>query len=151
MTEKIQNLVYECNEIYRASNGENLITQTNKVTRTLINLGKPISDPSSYGDFIDGLYKTFYEGSKSGSRLGSKRSEIIKDINILRMALRHDLNHGKQSKIRAKERKIGDTIKKYSGKSNIGLLDENGLKAMQLKILDSVRNMLENVRIKIAS
>jgi hypothetical protein len=88
-----------------------------------------------------------YEGSGAGSRLGSTLPDIVSDITTLRTDLRHDVDHGKQSKIRAKEKKLANTVIKYSGKSSIQLLGKEDFLALQLGILDALKKYLEILRV----
>ena len=143
----IGDLIYKCNEIYRGKADEDIFKATNETTKGLRLIGDLVEDQESYGQFIDALYKIVYEGSGAGSRLGSPLSDIVSDITTLRTDLRHDVNHGKQSKIRAKEKRLAETVTKYSGKSNIQLLGKEDFLALQLGILDGLKNYLEILRV----
>jgi hypothetical protein len=57
------------------------------------------------------------------------------------------VDHGKQSKIRAKEKRLAETVTKYSGKSSVQLLGKEDFLALQLGILDKLRNYLETLRV----
>jgi hypothetical protein len=92
------------------------------------------------------VYKILYEGSGSGNRLGSQLPAIVRDMVTLRTDLRHDLEHGKASKIRAKEKLLANTVKKYSGKSSIALLGKEDFLALQLGLLDGLKNYLEALK-----
>ena len=140
-------LIYRCNETYRAKVGEDMFKATNETLKGLRLIGDPIKDQESYGQFIDALYKVIYEGSGAGSRLDSPLPDIVSDIVTLRTDLRHDVNHGKQSKIRAKEKRLANTVRKYSGKSSVQLLGKEDFLALQLGILDALRNYLEILRV----
>ena len=136
-------LVYKCNEEYRAKNGEDIFKATNETAKGFRLLGNSIKDQDSYGQLVDALYKIIYEGSGSGNRLGSPLPEIVKDIVTLRTDLRHDVDHGKQSKIRAKEKLVAETVRRYSGKLSITLLGKEDFLALQLGVLDGLKNYLE--------
>jgi len=147
LVKEIGDLIYKCNETYRAKAGEDIFKATNETTKGLRLIGDPVKDQESYGQFIDALYKIIYEGSGAGSRLGSTLPDVVSDITTLRTDLRHDVDHGKQAKIRAKERKLANTITKYSGKSSIQLLGKEDFLVLQLGILDGLRNYLERMEI----
>jgi len=147
LSKSIGDLVYKCNKIYHSNNSEDLFKMTNETAKGLRLLEDAIKDQDSYGQFIDALYKIVYEGSGAGKRLGSPLPDVVKDINILRTDLRHDLDHGKRSKIQAKEKTLSETVKKYSGKSNIQLLGKEDFLALQLGILDRLKHCLETLKI----
>ena len=79
--------------------------------------------------------------------MGSPLSDIVSEITTLRTDLRHDVDHGKQSKIKAKEKRLAETVTKYSGKSSIELLGKEDFLALQLGILDALKNYLETLRV----
>jgi hypothetical protein len=135
-------LVYKCNEVFRSKNGEDVFKATNETARGLRHIESPLKEQESYGQFIDALYKIIYEGSGSGKRLGSPLPNMVRDIVALRTDLRHDVDHGKQSKIRAKEKQLTKIVMKYSGKSSIQLLGKEDFLALQLGILDGLKNYL---------
>ena len=147
MANGIGDLIYKCNETYRAKAGEDIFKATNETVRGLRLICDPIKDQESYGQFIDALYKIVYEGSGAGSRLGSPLPDIVSHITTLRTDLRHDVDHGKKSKIRAKEKRLAETVTKYSGKSSIQLLGKEDFLALQLGILDALKNYLETLRV----
>lgn len=136
-------LAYQINKAYRSKHGEDLFKATNETTKGWNLLGKPISNENSYGEFIDALYKIVWEGSGSGNRLGSTHSPLVKDIVILRTDLRHDIDHGKQSKIKAKEKQLEKTIQKYTGKSSVALLGKEDFLALQFGVLNGLEICLE--------
>jgi hypothetical protein len=145
LANRIGDLIYKCNEIFHAKAGEDVFKATNETTKGLRLIGDPVKDQESYGQFIDALYKIIYEGSGAGSRLGSTLPDIVSDITTLRTDLRHDVDHGKQSKIRAKEKRLAETVTKYSGKSSIQLLGKEDFLALQLGILDALKYYLETM------
>lgn len=143
----IGDLVYKHNEVYRSKNGNDLFKATNETAKGLRLIENPIKDQDTYGQFIDALYKIIYEGSGSGSRFGSALPDVVRDVVMLRTDLRHDVDHGKQSKIRAKEKRLAEVILKYSGKRSIQLLGKEDFLALQLGILDGLKNQLDALTI----
>lgn len=145
LANNVGDLVYRCNEAYRSKQGDDLFKSTNETTKGLRLIGNPIKDQESYGQFIDACYKIFFEGSGSGERLGSPLPNIIRDIKMLRTDLRHDIDHGKKSKIKAKEKQMSSIVKKYSGKPNIQLLGKEDFIALQLNLFDELKNYLSDL------
>jgi hypothetical protein len=143
----IGDLVYKHNEVYRSKNGNDLFKATNETAKGLRLIENPIKDQDTYGQFIDALYKIIYEGSGSGSRFGSALPDVVRDVVMLRTDLRHDVDHGKQSKIRAKEKRLAEVILKYSGKRSIQLLGKEDFLALHLGILDGLKNQLDSLTI----
>ncbi len=142
---RVGDLVYKCNEVYRSKNGEDLFKATNETAKGLRLIESTLKNQELYGQFIDALYKIIYEGSGSGTRLGSTLPDMVRDIVALRIDLRHDLDHGKASKIRAKEKQLTKTVMKYSGKLSIQLLGKEDFLALQLGILDGLKNYLDTL------
>jgi len=140
-------LVYRHNEQYRSKHGEDLFKATNETTKGWKLLESTIRDEHPYGQFVDALYKIIYEGSGSGVRLGATLPSTVKDIIVLRTDLRHDIDHGKRSKIKAKERQLAETIKKYAGKPSIALLGKEDFLALQLSVLDGLKNCLNTLKV----
>jgi len=142
----IGTLIYESNEIYRSKKGEDLFKATNETAKGLRTISEPVKEQTSYGQFIDALYKIIYEGSASGNRIGQPLPDIVKDINVLRTDLYHDIDHGKRSKVRSKELSVAKIIKRYSGKSSIALLGKEDFLAMQLGILKDLEDYLATLK-----
>jgi hypothetical protein len=142
----VGDLVYKYNEVYRGKNGEDLFKATNETTKGLRLIANPIKDQESYGQFIDALYKIIYEGSGSGVRLGSALPDTVRDIITLRTDLRHDVDHGRQSKIKTKEKRLSETVKRYTGKLSVQLLGEEDFMVLQLGLLDGLKNYLETLK-----
>ena len=83
--------VTSVNYLYSAIHGKDLIKITNQTTEALLRLGAPISNLDGYRQFVDDLYFLLHEGP--GSRLHT-RPQSFQDIKLLRLGLRHDLDHG---------------------------------------------------------
>lgn len=142
-TAAIGELVASLNEKYSATHGNDLFKATTKTTKALTKIGRPIKDYEGYKTFIDQLYFLFHEGV--GDRLNTHRPQSFKDINVLRTDLRHDLDHGKPSKVRAKRKATGAVFKKYSGvPSPVGLAPEKFV-LVQEKLLTAIKSDLETL------
>ncbi len=106
-------LIGGINEQYSAQHGEDLFKATNKTAQAQANITKAIEDFDDYRDFIDDLYFLFHESM--GSRLIGQIPESFRNVTVLRTHLRHDVDHGKKQKIKAKKRIFGEVFKKYAG------------------------------------
>ena len=69
---------------------------------------------------MDSLYMLIYEGSGSAKRvlevLTDEECSPLWDIKFLRTDCRHDVEHGSESDIKNKKRKIGEAYKTICGK-----------------------------------
>ena len=147
LTDACSGLVYQRNDQHRSKKGEDLFKATNETTNGWKLIANPIKNQHAYGQFVDAAYKIFYEGSGSGARLGGTLPSVIEDIKTLRTDLRHDIEHGKQSKIKSKEKKITNTIHRYSGKLSISLLGNEDFLALHLGVLDGLKKYLETLKV----
>ena len=133
------------NSAYAAIHGEDLFKATNKTTQALLNLGTPITDLTSYSAFIDDLYFIFRESV--GQRLSTALPQSFTDVNILRTDLQHDVDHGEQSKVRAKRKKIGTTFSQYSGAKSPEVLEASRFVLVQANLLSAIELDLTNLSI----
>lgn len=135
--ESIADLVDKANSIYSAKEGVDLFKPTAKSLQALRRLGRVAKDFAAYQSLVDDLYFIFREGP--GSRLdGFSGLTSFSDINDLRTELRHDVDHGKTSKVSAKRRKLGATFHRYSGSFTPVALAPERFAPVQAKILSSL-------------
>ena len=144
---EISSLVTNINEIYAATHGSDLIKITNKTTAALSSIGKPIKDYEDYKDLIASLYFLFWEGP--GRRLNGKKPISFIDINDLRTALQHDLDHGKSSKIKAKKKRAGSTLKKYAGAASPSVIAPERFAIVQVKLLEAIQKDLSGISLEL--
>lgn len=111
--ESIGSLIETVNENYSGKTGQDLFKATNKTAAAIGRLRKPISDFESYKTFIGDLYFVFREGV--GQRIAGNEPKSFLDVNDLRTALQHDVDHGKPGAVAAKKRRFSQTLKKYGG------------------------------------
>ena len=142
---EISDSVFLLNEVYGAANGTDLIKPTNKTTSALSQIGKQANSFQSYKTLIENLYFLFWEGP--GSKLKGLEPASFKDINELRTALQHDVDHGKSAKAKAKRKKLADTFKKYTGVRTPHTADPELFPILQLNLLTKVD---EDLRMLIA-
>jgi len=133
------------NSAYAHTHGEDLFKSTNKTTQALTRIGKPISDITSYTTFIDDLYFIFRESI--GQRLADRIPSSFSDVNMLRTDLQHDVDHGDAKKVKAKQRKIGETFEKYSGVKSPQLLDQERFILVQANLLSALDLDLVNLSV----
>ena len=79
----------------------------------LATLGKPLRSYQDYRDWLDGLYFLFRESV--GQRLDGAWPQSFAEVNTLRTAVHHDVDHGKARKVAAKRLAFGKVFKKYAG------------------------------------
>jgi hypothetical protein len=106
-------LIEQINESYSAQHGHDLFKATNKTTGAIRRFRDPVTDFASYKSFVDDLYFVFREGI--GQRLAGREPVTFTDVNLLRTALQHDVDHGKPRDVAAKKRKLGTTFRTYGG------------------------------------
>ena len=132
----IRELVHTANKLYATKTGEDLFKATNDTARALTRIGRPIADLNQYSEFMDDLYFLFRESV--GSRLGANWPQSFADVNVLRTYLRHDVDHGDKSKVRAKRRGISRTFIKYAGTGTPETLDPTRFVLVQANLLAGV-------------
>lgn len=144
LAETIADQIGRTNSAYSSKHGEDLFKATNKTTQALLNIGKPVKSLAGYGNFIDDLYFLFRESV--GQRLAQVPQSFV-DINTLRTDLKHDVDHGDEGKVKAKQKKIGETFKKYSGITSHQLLDAGKFLLVQANLLSAVELDLRNLAV----
>ncbi|HYA18452.1 MAG TPA: hypothetical protein VEF06_13355, partial [Bryobacteraceae bacterium] len=121
-------------------NGEDLFKATNKTAQALVRIGKPIKNLDGYEALIDDLYFLFRESV--GSRLNGKLPGSFVHINELRTDLRHDVDHGDKTKVRAKKRKAGATFAVYAGGGTPETIEPIKFPLIQANILGALEGDL---------
>ena len=132
----------QANTRYAAKHGSDLFRSTNKTVEALLRIATPVRDEDGYGSLIDDLYFVFHEGP--GNRLDHDPPMSFSDVNTLRTELRHDIDHGKAGKVRAKK-KGGAAFRKYSGVDSPAGLAPERFAVVQLNVLDALKHDLTQV------
>lgn len=145
LSKDIQDQIGRLNTGYAHTHGEDLFKATNKTTQALNRIGHPVSDLSGYSALIDDLYFLFRESI--GQRLVDRLPQSFTDVNTLRTDLKHDVDHGEAKKVRAKQKKIGDTFEKFSGVKSPQLLDSERFILVQANILSALELDLVNLSV----
>lgn len=144
LAESIAEHIGRINSGYTATHGEDLFKATNKTAQALLAIGKPVSGLNGYRVLVDHLYFLFRESI--GPRLKNMPESFV-DVNTLRTDLQHDLDHGDKGKIKAKQKKIGETFLKYSGIKTPQLLDAERFVLVQANMLSAIELDLTNLAI----
>ena len=142
---EIVTLISQINERHSARHGEDLFKATNRTVQAQANLGKVIEDFEDYKTFIDDLYFLFQESV--GDRLNGHVPESFKDVNALRTDLKHDLNHGKKKKVKAKKKKIGAVFQKYAGVPSPAGLAPERFAVVQGNLLSALKKDLRQLKV----
>jgi hypothetical protein len=144
--ESIADLISQLNAKYAARKGEDLFKATNKTTQALLKIGKPAKDLDGYGASVDDLYFLFRESI--GTRLDGNVPSSFNHINDLRTDLRHDVDHGKASKVRAKRRKSGTTFTYYAGAGTPETIEPVKFSLVQSNVLSAIESDLRSMLLK---
>jgi hypothetical protein len=143
LADSIAELINQINKKYAAANGEDLFKPTNKTTQALLRLRKIAKNHEDYKNLVDDLYFLFWESV--GSRLDNDRPASFADINTLRTDLRHDVDHGKPTKVRSKRRAAGSVFAKYAGAATPETMEPTKFPLVQANILSAIEGDLRTL------
>lgn len=146
--------VADINSIYKANNETDLFKNTNENLKGSVKVSKPVDDYENFKNLIDSLYKLIYEGSGSLSRVPKELlndDSIYFDIKHLRTDFFHDIEHGKENKIKDKQEVISKIHQKYTGKKSLAELEIGDLIRFQKSIYKNLLTELENLKTEIKS
>ncbi|MCX7048273.1 MAG: DUF262 domain-containing protein [Candidatus Sumerlaeota bacterium] len=143
---QIAALIQKKNEEYSRDYGEDLFKATNKTSAALTALGEPLHNYNHYRDWLDGLYFLFRESV--GQRLDSAWPQSFADVNALRTAEHHDVDHGKEKKVAAKRLGLGKVFKKYAGATTPSTLAPESFVVVQAKLLAALESDLRTLKWK---
>jgi hypothetical protein len=132
----IRRLATICNERHAAKHGADLFKLTNKGVTALGRLDQEVRSVDDYGRFIDDLYFVFREGV--GPRLDGQMPPAFDDANSLRTMIRHDVDHGKASKIAKQRKDLAATFSKFSGVGSPDAVDPTQFPLVQANILGAL-------------
>jgi hypothetical protein len=136
------------NKAYSTNKGEDLFKLTNELFVSLPKIGNTINSKEDYKNFIDALYKIFYEGSGSLKRIPDSfktDNSIFFDIKHLRTDLYHDVEHGKTSDVRKKKQIISNIYYKYTSKKTLNSLKVTEHRMIQAKMLIKINSELVSI------
>jgi len=138
--ERISSQIAAINEAYAATEGQELFKSTNRTTGALMRIGKRIADLPGYQRLLDDCYFLFRESL--GQRLAQLPPSFA-HVNELRTDLRHDVDHGKPKKVRAKKKRIGATFRRYSGAASPFTLAPERFPLVQANLLAALESDLK--------
>jgi hypothetical protein len=141
----ISSRIGKVNSAYSATHGKDLFKTTNKTAQALLNIGNPIKDLEGYKALVDDLYFIFRESV--GERLEQHLPTSFVHVNTLRTDLQHDVDHGDESMVKAKKKKIGSTFRTYSGLATPLVLDPSRFLLVQANLLSALELDLRNLAI----
>ena len=142
-------LIQKRNEEYSRDHGVDLFKATNKTAGALATLGEPLHNYQDYRNWLDGMYFLFRESV--GQRLDGAWPQSFADVNALRTAEHHDVDHGKAVKVAAKRIALGKVFKKYAGVTTPSTLAPESFVVVQAKLLGSLESDLRTLKWKKAS
>ncbi len=145
--DEIIDLIGRINSAYAAKHGIDLFKLTNRSSQALARLNKRATNVQAYGVLIDDLYFLLQEGP--GNRL-SKPPQSFADVNDLRTELRHDVDHGKDKKVRAKRRKLASTFSKYAGAASPSTLSPDRYPLLQMNLLSAISTDLQSILVTVS-
>lgn len=141
-------LIKDINELYSAHHGGDLFKMSNKTVPALNRISKPIDGFPSYSEFVKSLYFLLWEGP--GAKLEDKPVSF-KDVNDLRTSLEHDVDHGKEGKVKAKKKKLASTFEKFAGIKSPSAAAPERFPVVQLKVLSDVKTDLKGLKAALAA
>lgn len=144
--DEIVDLVGRVNSAYAAKHGTDLFKLTNKSAQALARLSKRVTNVQTYGSFIDDLYFLVHEGT--GDRL-PKPLQSFSDVNDLRTELRHDVDHGKDKKVRAKRRKLASSFSRYAGAASHTTLSPERYPLVQMNLLSAIARDIQGILVSV--
>ena len=142
---RIATLIQKKNEEFSRKHGKDLFKPTNKTSEALQLLGNPIRNYKQYQDWLDGLYFLFRESV--GQRLAGNWPVSFSDINNLRTAERHDVDHGENKRIVKKRKGLGKTFANYAGAATPDTLVPEAFVIVQAKLLQAVERDIKALKI----
>lgn len=151
LSDKIIDLISEVNKSYSLKNLDegDLFKLTDSFIKSITKFNTPIGSKNEYKDFIDALYKIFYEGSGTLKRIPDsfkKDDSVFFDIKHLRTDCFHDYEHGDNKDIKRKKTIIADIYEKYTGGNTLDVIDNNSFASFQIKILNNIEKTLRDIK-----
>ncbi len=145
MAQRLREAIVKANVDYASRKGGNLFSTTTKTTQALHRLDRPASSVDEFSKFIADLYFLVWEGP--GNRIATPPQTFV-DVNSMRTGFEHDLEHGKSTKTRARQRQIGAAFSSYSGGATAPeTVDPAIFPAAQAKLLRAVAEEVERLRV----
>lgn len=156
LSDKIVELIPDVNKAYSVQNSAKgaLFKLTDSFIKSITKLNAPIGSKNEYKDFIDALYKVFYEGSGALKRIPDsfkKDDSVLFDIKHLRTDCFHDYEHGDKKDIKRKRELIASIYRKYTGKNTLEGISGDDFPSFQIKILKNIEKKLLDIKFYLCS
>lgn len=145
------------NNICKRTNRKPIFTFSEATMMAAVTLGgTECVNRNSFGDVIDSLYFIFYENLEHIKALVTEESVVNEDVyqcifrvKDMRTDMRHDIEHGGKSKIKKKNKDIGESYSHYTGK--VALTSKSDYQTAQAKLYDDFETLTDHLIEKVES
>lgn len=145
------------NKICKRTNRKPIFTFSEGTMMAAVTLGgTECVNRASFGDVIDSLYFIFYENIEHIKAFVTEESVINEDVyqcifrvKDMRTDMRHDIEHGGKSKIKKKNKDIGESYSHYTGK--VALTSKSDYQTAQAKLYDEFEALTDYLIEKVES
>ena len=145
------------NKICKRTNRKPIFTFSEATMMAAVTLGgTECVNSNSFGDIIDSLYFIFYENIEHIKALVTEESVVNEDVyqcifrvKDMRTDMRHDIEHGGKSKIKKKNKDIGESYSHYTGK--VVLTSKSDYQTAQAKLYDDFEILADHLIGKVES
>ncbi len=159
LARSVLELVTRCNEAARVRFGHDIFKPTNRILESFSNLPWTIAlDKKTLGEVVDYLFWIFYDGAgddklrfhvNGGGPLGDGEIRAVYCVKFLRNKwLRHDPDHGKESKIEKSWKDVGETLADL-GISNFPV-SAGDFRIIHRRLLEELHRFLETLLSRLA-
>ncbi|MBR5432845.1 MAG: hypothetical protein IK117_00240 [Bacteroidales bacterium] len=139
------------NQICKRTNRKPIFTFSDTTMMAAVTLGgTECVNRSSFGDVIDSLYFIFYENIEHIKSLVTEESVVNEDVyqcifrvKDMRTDVRHDIEHGGKSKIKKKNKDIGESYSHYTGK--VALTSKSDYRKTQAGLYDDFKTLTDHL------
>lgn len=145
------------NKICKRTNRKLIFTFSEATMMAAVTLGgTECVNRNSFGDVIDCLYFIFYENIEHIKALVTEESVVNEEVyqcifrvKDMRTDMRHDIEHGGKSKIKKKNKDIGESYTHYAGK--VALTSKSDYQTAQAKLYDEFETLTDHLIEKVES
>ncbi len=151
LSDKIVELTSDVNKSYSAQKLDEgaMFKLTDSFIKSVTKFNTPIGSKNEFKDFIDALYKVFYEGSGALKRIPDSfinDNSVFFDIKHLRTDCYHDYEHGDKKEIKRKKKTITGIYRKYTGANTLEGISNDNFAGFQIKILKNIKKELLDIK-----
>ncbi len=145
----IISLIGDCNKISKSKKNQEVFKITNTTIQEMAELVKAVRSKEDFENLIDALFKIFYEGSGTLSRIPEPLKEsnsIGFTIKHLRNEIRHDLEHGDQKEVLNKKTRFSKILEHYTGKIVYETLGLEDFSKLQIELFSDLQAFMEALK-----